>query len=66
MRIKLDRQWVERLLKLPESGMGYQRVNVRMADGREVKNAVVLNAEVLELPDDFGPATVTDIQLHEW
>jgi len=46
--------------------MGYQRVNVRMADGREVKNAVVLNAEVLELPDDFGPATVTDIQLHEW
>ena len=58
LRIKLDKRWVELLLKLPESGMGYQRVDVRMADGRELKNAVVLNAELLELPDNFGPATV--------
>lgn len=64
MKIKLDKQWVERLLKLPESGMGYQRVDVKMADGRELKNAVVLNAELLELPEDFGHSTVTDIQLH--
>jgi hypothetical protein len=65
VRIKLDRRWVQRLLKLPESGMGYQRVDVKMADGRELKNAVVLNAELLELPDDFGSATVTEIRLHE-
>jgi len=65
MRVKLDVRWVEPLLKLPESGMGYQRVDVKMADGRELKNAVVLNAELLELPDDFGSATVTEIRLHE-
>jgi hypothetical protein len=65
MRIKLDKRLVERLLKLPESGMGYQRVDVKMADGRELKNAVVLNAELLELPDDFGPATVTEIRMHD-
>ena len=44
--------------------MGYQRVDVKMADGRELKNAIVLNAELLELPDDFGPAIVTEIRLH--
>ena len=65
VRIKLDKRWVEELLKLPESGMGYQRVDVRMADGRELKNAVVLNAELLELPDDFEPAKVSDIHLHK-
>jgi hypothetical protein len=65
VRIKLDRRWVERLLNMPESGMGYQLVDVEMADGRELKNAVVLNAELLELPDGFGPATVTAIRLHE-
>ncbi|MGH9338279.1 MAG: hypothetical protein ACRD1R_01480 [Acidobacteriota bacterium] len=65
IRIKLDKQWVERLLKLPESGMGYQRVDVRMADGRELKDAVVLNAEFLELPEDFKPGTVTEIHLHQ-
>ncbi|MEA2235790.1 MAG: hypothetical protein QOC81_514 [Thermoanaerobaculia bacterium] len=65
VRIKLDKRWVERLLKLPESGMGYQLVDVEMADGRELKKAVVLNAELLELPDGFGSATVTAIRLHE-
>lgn len=29
MRLKLEKRWTERLLKLPESGMGYQRVDIR-------------------------------------
>ena len=65
MRIKLDKRWVERLLAMPESGMGYQRVDVKLADGRELKDAVVLNAELLEVPDDFGLATITDIRPHQ-
>lgn len=64
MRIKLDRRWTERLLELPESGMGYQRVDVRLADGRELKDLVVFNAEELEVPDEVGPATVTDVRPH--
>lgn len=63
MRIKLDERWTERLLGWPESGMGYQRVDVTMADGRELKNAVVLNAELLEVPEEFGAATIADIRL---
>jgi hypothetical protein len=64
MRIKLDRRWTERLLELPESGMGYQRVDVRLADGRELKDVVVFNAVELEVPDEVGPATVTDVRPH--
>lgn len=65
MRIRLDKRWVDRLVTLPESGMGYQRVDVKMSDGRELTNAVVLNCEWLEVPNDFEAATVTDIRLHE-
>jgi hypothetical protein len=64
MRIKLDKRWTDRLLEWPESGMGYQRVDVTMADGRELKDAVVLNAELLEVPTEFAQARVADIRLH--
>ena len=64
MRIRLERRWVDRLLALPESGMGYQRVDVKLADGRELKDAMVFNAEELDVPDDFGHAEILDISLH--
>jgi hypothetical protein len=64
MRVKLEQGWVEHLLRLPESGMGYQHVDVRFADGREVKNLIVLNAEEMELPDEYAHATIEDIKLH--
>ena len=44
--------------------MGYQRVDVTMADGRELTDAVVLNAELLEVPAEFAEAIVDDIRLH--
>ncbi len=51
MRLNLDRSWSERLRDLPESGMGYQRVRVRLRDGRTVEEAIVFNGTVLEVPD---------------
>ena len=63
MRIKLNKGWLKRLRELPESGMGYQRVDVRFADGRELKNVVVLNGEELEVPNDFAQVEVTDVCL---
>jgi hypothetical protein len=45
MRVKLEQRWMKRLLRLPESGMGYQRVDLRLADGRELKNVLAFNAE---------------------
>jgi hypothetical protein len=53
-----------RLASLPESGMGYQRVDVRFADGRELKNAMVFNAEDLDVPNEFARTEVEDISIH--
>ena len=64
MRIKLAKRWTDQLLTWPESGMGYQRVDITMADGRELKDAIVLNAELLEVPVEFVEAIIADIRLH--
>jgi hypothetical protein len=64
MRIKLARRWIDLLLKAPESGMGYQRVDVQFADGRRVENVMVFNAEQLDVPDTFTGAEVEELKIH--
>jgi len=64
MRVKLDKKWIARLVRLPESGMGYQRVDLRLKDGREVKDVPVFNAEELDLPDEFARVGIKDVRLH--
>ena len=64
MRIKLDTQWTKRLLEWPESGMGYQRVDVCFVNGRVLKNVVVFNAEELDVPDEFAEVEIKNVSLH--
>jgi len=64
MRIKLAQRWIDLLVKQPEWGMGYQRVDVRFADGRHVENVMVFNAEDLDVPDTFAGAEVQELYLH--
>ena len=64
MRIRLEPRWTKRLLELPESGMGYQRVDIRLVDGRELKDVMVFNAEEIEVPDEFARAQIKDVRLH--
>lgn len=64
MRIRLDRRFVERLVEQPESGMGYQRVDIRFADGRELKNVIVFNAEQAEVPEEFAQVEIADVRFH--
>ena len=64
MRVRLDDRWVERLLRWPESGMGYQRVDVRFANGRKLSDVPVFNAEEIELPEEFGPLTIALLEPH--
>jgi len=63
IRIKLAQHWTDCLLTWPESGMGFQRVDVTMADGRQLRSVVVLNAEWLDVPAECGAATVVDIRM---
>lgn len=64
MRVILAKQWVERLVKLPESGMGYQRVDIRFTNERVAKDVLVFNAEEAELPADLAQVPIKDIRPH--
>jgi hypothetical protein len=48
----------------PESGMGYQRVDVRLANNRQINDVIVLNAEEIELPSDCDPCEIAEIRIH--
>ena len=63
MRIKLDLRWTKRLRELPESGMGYQRVDVLFIDGRELEEALVFNAQELDIPEEYARTNIRDIRL---
>lgn len=60
MKLKLNKHWTEKLLKFPETGMGYQRVNVILKSDQIIRDVVVLNAEDLVLPDQY-----TNLKLEE-
>ena len=61
VRLTLDSSLIEKLRRLPESGMGYQRVRVHLRDGRVLQHAVVLNGELWQLDDDAGDVRSPDI-----
>ena len=63
MRIRLDNHWTNELLKLSESGMGYQRVDIRFRNGRKLEGVPVFNAEDVDLPDDLARVEITDLRL---
>ena len=62
MKLKLNKYWTEHLLKYPETGMGYQRVDVILKSGQIIKDMVVLNAEDLVLPDEYINLTFEEIK----
>ena len=64
MKVHLEQRWIQKLVDLPESGMGYQRVDLRFADGRQINDVPVLNAEELDLPEEFADGRIADLQLH--
>lgn len=61
MKLKLDEHWTKKLLKYPESGMGYQKVNVLLKSGDVIKDVIVLNAEDLVLPDQYANLKMDEI-----
>jgi hypothetical protein len=65
MRVQLEQKWIDLLTRLPESGMGYQRVDVRFADNRVARDVRVFNAEQAELPEDMARVPIKEIELRQ-
>jgi len=63
-KIKLDKEQIEYLSKLPETGMGYQIVDITLKNGRKINNQTVLNSEFLLLEnDDISLEQISKIEL---
>ena len=62
MRLRLDERWINLLCDLPESGLGYQRVDVGLRSGDVVNDILVFNGEVMEWPADSGRVRSEDIE----
>jgi hypothetical protein len=49
---------------MPESGMGYQKIDITLKSGRIIPNLIVLNSEHCEASEEFDPADIIDVNLH--
>lgn len=59
--IKLPESFVNKLVTLPESGMGYQVVKIILRSGRVLRRQKVINSEYLML-DENQHLLVNDIK----
>ncbi|HBL74365.1 MAG: hypothetical protein A2W90_19785 [Bacteroidetes bacterium GWF2_42_66] len=50
--IKLPESFINKRINLPESGMGYQIVNVILRNGKVLKKHKVLNSEIRMLEEN--------------
>ncbi|MCI0539040.1 MAG: hypothetical protein L0Z50_27855 [Verrucomicrobiales bacterium] len=43
--------------------MGYQRMDLRLADGHELRDVLAFNAEEVELPDECANSKIEEVHL---
>jgi len=51
MQLKLSKKWTDKLLEIPETGMGYHVATVKLNDGKEFSNVVISNSSHMSIPD---------------
>jgi len=63
----LSKKWTDKLAALPESGMGYQVVDVHLKNGVIIKKIMVVNCEILVNQGNlsFSENDIQDIELHK-
>ena len=64
-KFKIREKFIHQLVKLPESGMGYQLVKIFLSDGKILRKRKVLNSSILVLdPDeDISSLKIEKIEL---
>lgn len=66
MRMPLTTRWIDKLVSLPETGAGYQIVDLVLRDGRRLQRVMVFNAEEAEITDlTVRTGDIVDIQLSD-
>jgi len=61
--VKLPDNWSNHLLKMPETGMGYQIVDIELQNGEILTGKKVVNNELLILGQYLNIEDIKDIKL---
>jgi hypothetical protein len=56
-KFKIPEKFVHQLVKLPETGMGYQLVKIVLSNGTILRKRKILNSSILELEPDENIAS---------
>ena len=59
--MKRANDWRAEMARLPESGMGYHRVDVTLASGVEVAGVVIVNGDEVRWPEGCEGTRTDDI-----
>lgn len=59
--LKLNKYWTQNLLRFPETGMGYQKVDIVLKSKEIIHDVTVFNAEDLRIPSQYSWVTLGDI-----
>lgn len=62
--MNLSQKWIDKLIELPETGMGYQIIDVYLKNGVIVPKVVVMGCEEIFQPISFSEDDIQDIKLH--
>jgi small nuclear ribonucleoprotein (snRNP)-like protein len=67
MKIKLLQEQIDLLVNLPETGMGYHIVDIKLKNGRMLHGKIVLNSTYLQMDDkeEIDPNEIEAIKLHK-
>jgi len=65
--IEFAPRFVEKLADLPEHGMGWQAVRVRLRDGRDVRHLIATNSQYIYVFDGepFASDDIVEVDLED-
>lgn len=65
LEIKLSENWIKKLQELPETGMGYQIVNLTLTNGKVFNKITVLNCSIAILEEKIDVSQIKNIELSD-
>ncbi|MBP9097169.1 MAG: hypothetical protein KBG21_11200 [Ignavibacteria bacterium] len=63
IQIRLPENIIQYLIHSPESGMGYQKVNLILKNGRRITDVTVYNSSLAEIDEQINPETIAKAEL---
>lgn len=60
--VKISKQWQDKLSNLPETGMGYQHIDIKLKDGRTLTGVIVTNGDTCISTESFNSEDIRSVE----